>query len=228
MAASGDVGQRYGRHGMRTSALRMRTRALPARSVAVGALALLTLTATGCTGSPQPQPGPGPTGTDGPVGAEESRRLVQDYLDAMATKDVDKGRAQLCTATQEIFDASATGPNGDFAESLLVERAEIVDSRPVPVGHEVTATVTAAVGSITLRAGAETVRVSLVFTVTPAGSGDGGWCIHDETATPDQPSDTDPGDTDADADPGDAAADADPAGAPGTAPAGRGAAAPPD
>ncbi|MFY1651209.1 hypothetical protein ACN27J_09965 [Solwaraspora sp. WMMB762] len=202
---------------MRTSALRMRTRALPARGMAVGALALLTSTATGCTVSPQPQPGP--TGTDVSVGAEESRRLVQDYLDAMVAKDLDKGRAQLCAATQDIFDASATGPNGDFAESLMVERAEIVASRPVPVGHEVTATVTAAVGSTTLRAGSETLRVSLVFTVTPAGSGDGGWCIHDETATPDQPGDTGPGDVDV---------DAAPAGAPGTAPAGGSAAAPPD
>jgi|GEM_PF-1890389 len=202
---------------MRTSALRMRTRALPARGMAVGALALLTSTATGCTVSPQPQPGP--TGTDVPVGAEESRRLVQDYLDAMVAKDLDKGRAQLCAATQDIFDASATGPNGDFAESLMVERAEIVASRPVPVGHEVTAAVTAAVGSTTLRAGSETLRVSLVFTVTPAGSGDGGWCIHDETATPDQPGDTGPGDVDV---------DAAPAGAPGTAPAGGSAAAPPD
>ncbi|MFV2105273.1 hypothetical protein [Micromonospora sp. LOL_015] len=195
---------------MRTSALRMRTRAVPGRSVAVGVVALLTMTATGCTGDPEPQPEP--TGTDVPVGAEESRRLVQDYLDAMVAKDLDKGRAQLCAATQEIFDASATGPNGDFAESLLVERAEIVASQPVPVGHEVTTTVAAAVGSTTL-------RVSLVFTVTPAGSGDGGWCIHDETATPDQPGDTGPGDVDV---------DAAPAGAPGTAPAGGSAAAPPD
>ncbi|MFV2009075.1 MULTISPECIES: hypothetical protein [unclassified Micromonospora] len=197
---------------MRTSALRMRTRAVPGRSVAVGVVALLTMTATGCTGDPEPQPEP--TGTDVPVGAEESRRLVQDYLDAMVAKDLDKGRAQLCAATQEIFDASATGPNGDFAESLLVERAEIVASQPVPVGHEVTTTVAAAVGSTTL-------RVSLVFTVTPAGSGDGGWCIHDETATPDQPGDTGPGDVDVDV-------DAAPAGAPGTAPAGGSAAAPPD
>ncbi|MFV2083205.1 nuclear transport factor 2 family protein [Micromonospora sp. LOL_021] len=201
---------------MRTSALRMRTRALPACGMAVGALALLTSTATGCTVSPQPQPEP--TGTDVPIGAEESRRLVQDYLDAMVAKDLDKGRAQLCAATQEIFDASATGPNGDFAESLMVERAEIVAGRPVPVGHEVTATVTAAVGSTTLRAGAETIRVSLVFTVTPAGSGDGGWCIHDETATPDQPGDAGPADADV---------DAAPAGAPGAAPAGGSGAAPP-
>ncbi|WJK36892.1 hypothetical protein [Solwaraspora sp. WMMA2065] len=196
---------------MRTSALRMRTRSLPACGMAVGTLALLISTATGCTVSPQPQPEP--TGTDVPIGAEESRRLVQDYLDAMVAKDLDKGRAQLCAATQEIFDASATGPNGDFAESVMVEQGEIVASRPVPVGHEVTATVTAAVGSTTLRAGPETIQVRLVFTVTPVGAGDGDWCIHDETTAPtDQPSGA-----------GTAPASGPPpapAGEPGTAPAG--------
>ncbi|MFV2019507.1 hypothetical protein [Micromonospora sp. LOL_023] len=186
---------------MRTTAFGSRTRA-PAASVTVVAVALLMLAVTGCTGKPQSRPEPTATGT--PVAAEESQRLVQDYLDAMGAKDVDKGRAQLCPATQEIFDASATGPNGDFAESFLVERAEIVDSRTVPVGHEVTATVTAAVGS-------DTIRVGLVFTVTPTGTGDGVWCIHDETATEaDQDSDTGP------------------VGGPGTSPAGGPGAAPRD
>ncbi|MFY1637375.1 hypothetical protein ACN27F_29585 [Solwaraspora sp. WMMB335] len=158
----------------------MRISAPPGAVSRIGTLAVLAvlgLAAAGCTAGPAPAPISAPSATVPPAGSVESHELVQNYLDAMRAKDVDQGRAQLCAATQEIFDASATGPNGDFAESFSVSRAEVTGSRRVAVGHEVTATVA-------ITSGAGSTAVDLVFTVTPADFDAGDWCIHDETAAP--------------------------------------------
>lgn len=140
--------------------------------VTAALLAGCALALAGCTADPPEPPAPAPIEPDdGQAAAEEP---VRDYLDAMRAKDVEQGRAQLCPATQEIFDTSATGPGGDFAERFTVPAAQVVDTRAVTVGFEVTAAVTVAVADATT-------DVELVFTVTPTG--EDGWCIHDETGS---------------------------------------------
>lgn len=149
--------------------IRVRTAVAPL----VGLAVLLGGCTTGAAGSAQPS---ATTATAAPTdGRAEAEEPVHGYLDAMRAKDVERGRAQLCPATREIFDTSATGPGGDFAEEFTVTQARIVDSRPAAVGYQVTATVTVAV--------ADTIsEVGLLFTVTPTS--EGSWCIHDETSAP--------------------------------------------
>ncbi|MEU8155031.1 nuclear transport factor 2 family protein [Micromonospora sp. NPDC048986] len=99
-----------------------------------------------------------------------SRERVQAYLDAMAAKDVDAGRSQLCALLHDGFDLGATGPNGDFADHFQVPEAAITDIRSGPLGQEVRVSVSVAVGK-------RTVIRPLVFTVTRDGSD---WCIAGE------------------------------------------------
>ncbi|MFU8872503.1 hypothetical protein [Micromonospora sp. SL4-19] len=144
--------------------------------VAAGAalLALLPAALAGC----------GLMGEDGTVGAAatdaqrapadeaaaKSRERVQAYLDAMAAKDVDAGRSQLCAPAQAAFDAAATGPNGDFADHFTVPQATITDVRSGPQGQEVST-------SITVAAGSRKATRPLLFTVTRSGAD---WCISAE------------------------------------------------
>ncbi|MFJ8578642.1 hypothetical protein [Micromonospora sp. NPDC093277] len=102
--------------------------------------------------------------------AAKSRERVQAYLDAMAAKDPDAGRSQLCAPAQAAFDAAATGPNGDFADHFTVPQATITDVRSGPNGQEVSTSVTVAAGS---RKGTR----PLLFTVTRSGAD---WCISAE------------------------------------------------
>ncbi|MCG5461186.1 nuclear transport factor 2 family protein [Micromonospora sp. NPDC053740] len=99
-----------------------------------------------------------------------SRERVQAYLDAMAAKDVDAGRSQLCALLHDGFDLGATGPNGDFADHFQVPEAAITDIRSGPLGQEVRVSVSVAVGK-------RTVIRPLIFTVTRDGSD---WCIAGE------------------------------------------------
>jgi len=103
-------------------------------------------------------------------GAGPSRERVQQYLDAMRTKDVRKGRAQLCSVLYPTFDQAATGPNGDFARHFTVTAARIVDVRARGGKQEV-------VASLTVTAGERRMARSLAFTVA---LGDSGWCIDGE------------------------------------------------
>ncbi|MFU8849914.1 hypothetical protein ACNAW0_02830 [Micromonospora sp. SL1-18] len=102
--------------------------------------------------------------------AAKSRERVQAYLDAMAAKDVDAGRSQLCAPTQDAFDVAATGPNGDFADHFTVPQATITDVRSGPNGQEVSASITVAVAS-------RKATRPLLFTVTRSGAD---WCISAE------------------------------------------------
>jgi hypothetical protein len=155
----------------------IRVRAVSRVRAAAAPLVGLAVLLSGCTtGGAAPTPPTAATATATPAaGGAEAEEPVRGYLDAMRAKDVAQGRAQLCPATREIFDTSATGPGGDFAEGFTVTRAWIDDSRPVAVGYQVTATVTVAVADATS-------EVGLLFTVTPAG--DDSWCIQDETSVP--------------------------------------------
>ncbi len=145
----------------------------PHRRVATGAalLALLPFALTGCGLGGDDAGG---AGAQQQAPAEEaaakSRERVQAYLDAMAAKDVDAGRSQLCAPVQAAFAAAATGPNGDFADHFTVPQATITDVRSGPHGQEVSTAVTVAVGS------REATR-PLLFTVTRSGAD---WCIAGE------------------------------------------------
>ncbi|MET7969668.1 hypothetical protein [Micromonospora sp. NPDC005305] len=145
------------------------------RAVAgVALLALLPVTLAGCgLGDGDDAPG-GPASQSQRAPAEEaaakSRERVQAYLDAMAAKDVDAGRSQLCAPMQTAFDGAATGPNGDFADHFTVPQATITDVRSGPHGEEVTTSVSVAVGS-------RKATRSLLFTVTRTGAD---WCISGE------------------------------------------------
>lgn len=145
----------------------------PRVATAVAALALLPLTLAGCglggdddTGAPATQAQRAPA----EEAAAKSRERVQAYLDAMAAKDVDAGRSQLCAPAQDAFDAAATGPNGDFADHFTVPQATITDVRSGPRGQEVSTSITVAVGS-------RKATRPLLFTVTRSGAD---WCISGE------------------------------------------------
>jgi hypothetical protein len=103
-------------------------------------------------------------------GAGPSRERVRQYLDAMRTKDVRKGRSQLCPELHRIFDQGATGPNGDFARHFTVPSAKVLDVRAKGGKQEVQA-------SVTVKAGERSLVRSLRFTVA---KGDAGWCIDGE------------------------------------------------
>ncbi|HEY0697309.1 MAG TPA: hypothetical protein VGD43_05810 [Micromonospora sp.] len=144
---------------------------VPRRGVAVPvgiAAVLLTVGLTGCGIGPGSPDDP-PTPTEDVV--QQARERVQAYLDAVKAKQVAAGREQLCAPLQAAFDASATGPNGDFAEHFTVAAATIDEVRPGDGRKpEVSATVT-------VSAGGRDVPVSLVFTVA---RNEGRWCIADE------------------------------------------------
>ncbi|SBT44849.1 hypothetical protein [Micromonospora auratinigra] len=143
------------------------------RRVATAAvlLALLPVALTGCgdddtdTGAAAPTPR-----APAQEAASKSRERVQAYLDAMAAKDVDAGRSQLCAPLQATFDTAATGPNGDFADHFTVPQAVITDVRSGAHGQEVSTTVTVA-------AGARKATRPVLFTVTRSGAD---WCIAGE------------------------------------------------
>ncbi|MFR9779760.1 hypothetical protein ACL02O_27350 [Micromonospora sp. MS34] len=148
------------------------------RRVAAGAalLALLPAALTGCglAGLGDSGSGSGSAGQQkapAEEAAAKSRERVQAYLDAMAAKDVDAGRSQLCAPAQPSFDAAATGPNGDFADHFTVPEATITDVRSGAHGQEVSTAVTVAVGS-------HKATRPLLFTVTRSGAD---WCIAGET-----------------------------------------------
>ncbi|SCL37591.1 hypothetical protein GA0070624_5925 [Micromonospora rhizosphaerae] len=146
----------------------------PRVASAVAALALLPLTLVGCgiVGNDDPAT-PASEGQRVPAeeAAAKSRERVQAYLDAMAAKDVDAGRSQLCAPMQDAFDAAATGPNGDFADHFTIPQAAITGVRSGPRGQEVSTSVTVAVG-------ARKATRPLLFTVTRSGAD---WCISGET-----------------------------------------------
>ncbi|NES29549.1 hypothetical protein GCE86_16925 [Micromonospora terminaliae] len=153
------------------------------RAVAGAALlALLPVTLAGCGlggGDDAPDsPASGSQRAPAEEAAAKSRERVQAYLDAMAAKDVDAGRSQLCAPMQSAFDAAATGPNGDFADHFTVPQATITDVRSGPQGEEVSTSVTVAVGS-------RKATRSLLFTVTRSGAD---WCIAGETPGGNTPS----------------------------------------
>lgn len=146
----------------------------PRVATGVALLALLPIAVAGCGLGGSDEPGDAPGGTAQRAPAEEaaakSRERVQAYLDAMAAKDVDAGRSQLCAPAQAAFDTAATGPNGDFADHFTVPQATITDVRSGPSGQEVSTSVTVAVGS-------RKATRPLLFTVTRSGAD---WCISAE------------------------------------------------
>jgi hypothetical protein len=146
----------------------------PRVATGLALLALLPLALTGCGLGGDDGAGDAPDGGTQRAPAEEaaakSRERVQAYLDAMAGKDVDAGRSQLCAPVQAAFDAAATGPNGDFADHFTVPQAIITDVRSGPNGQEVSTSVTVAVGS-------RKATRALLFTVTRSGAD---WCISGE------------------------------------------------
>ncbi|MEU0156034.1 hypothetical protein [Micromonospora fulviviridis] len=145
------------------------------RAVAGAALlALLPVTLAGCGlgGGEDAPDSPASQSQRAPAeeAAAKSRERVQAYLDAMAAKDADAGRSQLCAPMQAAFDAAATGPNGDFADHFTVPQATITDVRSGPHGEEVSTSITVAVGT-------RKATRSLLFTVTRTGAD---WCIAGE------------------------------------------------
>ncbi|MEO3746983.1 hypothetical protein [Plantactinospora sp. B5E13] len=145
--------------------------------LAIG-LAAVPLGLTGCglddpvRREPEQSARPAPT-TPGENGAERARARVQAYLDAMRSKNVDAGRAQLCAPMHAAFDAAATTPNGDFAGHFTVSTTEIVDIRatgPDQPDQEVST-------SATVKVGDQTRSITILFTVARAG---GQWCIAQE------------------------------------------------
>lgn len=121
---------------------------------------------------PEKSAQPAPT-TPGENGADRARARVQAYLDAMRSKNVDAGRAQLCAPMHAAFDAAATSPNGDFAGHFTVSSTEIVDIRatgPDQPDQEVST-------SVTVQVGDQTRSITILFTVARAG---GQWCIAQE------------------------------------------------
>ncbi|MFE9690082.1 hypothetical protein [Micromonospora sp. NPDC005806] len=140
----------------------------------VALLALLPIALTGCGFGAKDDAG-GAAATEAQrapaeEAAAKSRERVQAYLDAIAGKDVDAGRSQLCAPMQASFDAAATGPNGDFADHFTVPQATITDVRSGPHGEEVSTSITVVVGS-------RKATRSLLFTVTRGGAD---WCISGE------------------------------------------------
>jgi hypothetical protein len=141
------------------------------RSLTAAVAAAALLSACGLIGEDPPKAQPASEAPDAVAeGAAPSRERVQQYLDAMRTKDVQKGRAQLCPLLHPTFDQAATGPNGDFARHFRVSAARIVDVRARGGKHEV-------VASVTVAAGQRRMVRSLAFTVA---LGDSGWCIDGE------------------------------------------------
>jgi hypothetical protein len=136
-------------------------------------VAIMPLTVTGCGLRGRPHSVPTPDATPSEDAGAKSRDRVQNYLDAMRAKDVTKGRAQLCPEMYEIFDKSATGANGDFADHFTVRVVAITDVRPSGGNHQVRA-------NVTVTASGQSLPVNLLFTVTRAA---GDWCIAGETPT---------------------------------------------
>ncbi|MFD2763243.1 hypothetical protein [Micromonospora eburnea] len=147
----------------------------PRTAAAAALLALLPAVLTGCGFGGDDDTAGGAASSDArrapaEEAAAKSRERVQAYLDAMAAKDTDAGRSQLCAPAQTAFDAAATGPNGDFADHFTVPQATITDVRSGPNGQEVSTSVTVAVGS-------RKATRPLLFTVTRSGAD---WCISAE------------------------------------------------
>ncbi|WBB75282.1 hypothetical protein O7602_07120 [Micromonospora sp. WMMD1128] len=146
----------------------------PQHRTPLAALAVLALLPIGLAGCGVGDGNGGPAAPTGRAPAEEaaakSRERVQAYLDALAARDADAGRSQLCAPMQAAFDAAATGPNGDFADHFTVPQAAITDVRTGSKGQEVSAVITVAAGS-------RKADRALLFTVTRTGAD---WCIAGE------------------------------------------------
>jgi hypothetical protein len=140
------------------------------RSLAAALAAAALVSGCGLIGTPAKAPRASEAPDAVAEGAGPSRERVQQYLEAMRTKDVRKGRAQLCPVLYPTFDQAATGPNGDFARHFRVTAARIVDVRARGGKQEV-------VVSLTVAAGERRMVRSLAFTVA---LGDSGWCIDGE------------------------------------------------
>ncbi|MFI6757848.1 hypothetical protein ACIBF5_01705 [Micromonospora sp. NPDC050417] len=148
----------------------------------VGPLVLLPLGLTACghgggvggltpTGTPAATAAATAAGTAPDDGPEKARARVRAYLDAMGSKDVEAGRAQLCTPMRAAFDRAATGRNGDFADHFTVSRSSIDDVRAIAGQIEVSTSITVAVGGTT--------RLVRIFFTLVQGEAD--WCIANET-----------------------------------------------
>jgi hypothetical protein len=147
-----------------------------------GAIALVGLL-SGCGGGKETTATPRtgettsvPATTSAPVSPGEdadtqARTTVQNYLDAMKTKDVAKGKAQMCPALRDTFDQVATGPNGDFAKHFVLKSAKVDKVEKAGENRKVTA-------SLSLQANSgETKDATVVYTAQTSG---GGWCISNE------------------------------------------------
>lgn len=152
----------------------------PALCVVTLAIAGAVLSACGLGGGPG---GAGGGSTAGGKPSEDAaalaRATVQDYLDAMESKEPTAGRSKLCAPLHASFDQSATGPNGDFAGHFTVTSAEITEVTADGGRQRVNTVVQATAGKQTFTRG-------IMFVVTPV---DGTWCISDEapgeTSAPD-------------------------------------------
>ncbi|HEX5597936.1 MAG TPA: hypothetical protein VFX61_18270 [Micromonosporaceae bacterium] len=136
------------------------------RMVLVTAAALLPLALTSCGLL-------GPKIDHEAIAAEaaaKSRERVQNYLDAMKTKDPNLGREQLCEVLRPSFDTAATSPNGDFADHFTVTDAIITEVRANGGEQEIDA-------AVTVSAAGQDSAINLRFTVRKIGEQ---WCIADE------------------------------------------------
>lgn len=162
-------------YDMRTT----RSRILP-----IAALSALAVTlATGCGndggssnsgGSPTATTTAAPSASDTGSGEDHAREVVQNYLDAMETQDLTKGKEQMCPALHEQFEKKATGEDGDFSSKLTVKDASVTKVEPKgDEGHRVTTTMVVQVKA----AGANPVKADLAFDVHKLGDL---WCIYNE------------------------------------------------
>jgi hypothetical protein len=103
-------------------------------------------------------------------------RPVQNYLDAMKTKDVAKGKEQMCPALQAGFLSNATKASGDFADTFTVSGASITRVQPGDIDRKVATSLT-----LKAKATAKTKPAALEFTVHKMN---GGWCISMEALGP--------------------------------------------
>ncbi|MFB9239566.1 hypothetical protein ACFFWC_29220 [Plantactinospora siamensis] len=142
----------------------------PALLAAVLLLAPLGLTACSLGGG-------GDSGGGGGIGqqptedaGQQARERVQAYLDALKVRNVATAREQLCAPLRDSFDASATGPGGEFAKYLTVTGARVTGVTPEGGRQRVTS-------AVSVRVGKQSLNRSLSFAVQPV---DGAWCIAEE------------------------------------------------
>jgi hypothetical protein len=155
-----------------------KTRTIPG---AILLAALLPAVIAGCAGgssnSSNPSGGGSASASTSSADSDQvASKPVQNYLDAMKTKDVAKAKDQLCPALQAGFESNATKASGDFANTFTVTNATVTTVQPGSIDRTVTAAVTAKP-----KATNKPVPLSVEFTVHKA---DGGWCISKEALAP--------------------------------------------